>query len=167
MTQNSARTPGTITLIGSGEMSPSMGKLHRAVMSRIAGPVRPVFLDTPAGFELNSDQIADRAIEYFKQHLNLVLDVVTFKAAAAATPERVARALRQLRQANYIFAGPGSPTYAVRNWRDTPILKAMARRLETGAHLVFASAAAIARSTHRARFRSRSPMMTMVTASTR
>ena len=144
MTQNSTHTPGTITLIGSGEMSPSMGKVHRAVMSRIEGPVRPVFLDTPAGFELNSDQIADRAIEYFRQHLNLVLDIVTFKAAAAATPERVARALRQLRQANYIFAGPGSPTYAVRNWRDTPILKAMAQRLATGAHLVFASAAAIA-----------------------
>jgi hypothetical protein len=52
--------------------------------------------------------------------------------------------LRKLHRANYIFAGPGSPTYTVRNWRDTVIQKAMAQRLATGAHIVFASAAAIA-----------------------
>jgi len=125
-----------------------MGKLHRQVISRIEGPVRPVFLDTPAGFELNADQIAERAIEYFDKHLGLDLGVVTFKAASAANPERIERALRQLREANYIFAGPGSPTYAIRNWRDTPILRAMAQRLANGAHLVFASAAAIAVGRH-------------------
>jgi peptidase E len=144
MMQNSKRPPGTITLIGSGEMLPAMGKVHRAVMSRIAGPVQAVFLDTPAGFELNADQISDRAIQYFKQHLNLDLAVASFKSAAAATPVRVENALRKLRRANYVLAGPGSPTYAIRNWRDTAILQAMAQRLATGVHLVFASAAAIA-----------------------
>jgi hypothetical protein len=121
-----------------------MGKMHRAVMSRIAGPVQAVFLDTPAGFELNADQISDRAIQYFKQRLSLDLAIATFKAAAAATPVQVENALRKLWRANYIFAGPGSPTYAVRNWQGTSILAAMANRLATGAHLVFASAASIA-----------------------
>jgi cyanophycinase-like exopeptidase len=144
MVQNSKRSPGTITFIGSGEMSPAMGKVHRAVLARVAGPAQAVFLDTPAGFELNADQISDRAIQYFKQHLNLDLAVVSFKSTATATPIRIENALRQLRQANYVFAGPGSPTYAIRNWRDTAILQAMARRLATGVHLVFASAAAIA-----------------------
>ena len=125
-------------------MSPSMGKVHRAMMSRLAEPVHAVFLDTPAGFELNADQISVRAIQYFKQHLNLDLTVASFKSAATATPIRIEKALRKLHLANYIFAGPGSPTYAVRNWRDTAILKAMAQRLATGAHSVFASAAAIA-----------------------
>lgn len=136
--------PGTVTLIGSGAMSASMGKVHRAVMSKVAGPLRAVFLDTPAGFELNADQISARAVEYFKQHLSVDLTVVSFKAAAVATPVEVDKALRKLRSANYIFAGPGSPSYAIRNWQNTAIMKATARRLATGAHLVFESAAAIA-----------------------
>jgi len=121
-----------------------MGKVHRAVMSRIAGPVQAVFLDTPAGFELNADQISERALQYFKQRLNLDLVVASFKAATTATPIQVKKALRKLRRANYIFAGPGSPTYAVRNWQGTPLLAAMSSRLAVGAHLVLASAAAIA-----------------------
>jgi len=113
-------------------------------MSRIAEPVQAVFLDTPAGFELNADQISAKAAQYFRQHLNLDLAVASFKASAAAAPDQTNNALRKLRRANYIFAGPGSPTYAIRNWRDTTILAAMAQRLADGAHLVFASAAAIA-----------------------
>ncbi len=142
--QDSNLSPGTITLVGSGEMSPPMAKVHRAVMSRFAEPVRAVFLDTPAGFELNADQIAVRAVQYFERHLNLDLTVASFKSATTATEASIERALRKLCRANYIFAGPGSPTYAVRNWRDTAILQAMAQRLATGAHIVLASAAAIA-----------------------
>jgi cyanophycinase-like exopeptidase len=137
-------SPGTVTLIGSGELAASMSKVHRAVMSRIEDSVQAVFLDTPAGFELNADQISAKAVEYFKRHLSVDLAVVSFKVAATATSAEVERALRMLRPARYIFAGPGSPTYAVRNWWKTAIMEALARRLAAGAHLVFASAAAIA-----------------------
>jgi len=121
-----------------------MSKVHRTVRSAIAGPLRAVFLDTPAGFELNVDQISARAVAYFAERLGAELTVASFKAAAAATPAQVAAVLRKLRQANYIFAGPGSPTYTVRNWQGTAVLEALQRRLAAGAHLVFASAAAIA-----------------------
>jgi len=140
--------PGTITLVGSGEMSPSMAKVHRAVMSRILEPVRAVFLDTPAGFELNADQIALKAVEYFRQRLNQHLAVASFQSAAAATEEEVAIALGKLRQANFIFAGPGSPTYAIRNWRGTRVWEGIRRRLDEGAHVLCASAAAIALGRH-------------------
>jgi hypothetical protein len=70
-------------------MSVSMTKVHRAVMSRIAGPVRAVFLDTPAGFELNADHISVRAAQCFKKkRFNVSLAVAAFKAAAAATPTK-------------------------------------------------------------------------------
>jgi cyanophycinase-like exopeptidase len=49
-----------------------------------------------------------------------------------------------LAQADYIFAGPGSPTYAVRQLRDTQTWTAMQARHAAGATLAFASAAAIA-----------------------
>lgn len=136
--------PGTVTLMGSGELSPTMGKVHRAVMSKIEGPVRATFLDTPAGFQLNVDEISAKAVNYFEKHLGLALSVASHKTAGGAGPVELENALRKLELANYIFAGPGSPTYTVRHWRDTAVLETLAGRLASGAHLVFASAAAIA-----------------------
>jgi hypothetical protein len=127
-------------------MAPSMAQVHRQLIARIAGPVRAVFLDTPAGFQLNADELSARAVEYFRERFDRDLYVASFKAAADAQDVETAEAVRRLRWANYIFAGPGSPTYAVRNWQNTPVYGAMARRLAGGAHLVFASAAAIAMS---------------------
>jgi cyanophycinase-like exopeptidase len=135
---------GTVTLIGSGEMTPSMGKVHRTVLSKISGPAKAVFLDTPAGFELNADHISAKAVEYFKRRLQVDLEVVSFKSSSAATSAEVVGAVQRLQNANYVFAGPGSPTYAVRNWRDTAVWAQLVQRVSRGAHLVMASAAAIA-----------------------
>ena len=138
------RSPGTVTLVGSGEMTRAMSKVHRLVISKIKEPVRAVFLDTPAGFELNADEISQRASAYVAEYVGVPCSVVSFKAAGGATARGIEEALRNLKHANYIFAGPGSPTYAVRNWRDTPVFDLVARRVDEGAHLVLASAAAIA-----------------------
>jgi hypothetical protein len=138
-----AALTGTVTLIGSGEMSPSMTQVHRMVMDKINDPVQAVFLDTPAGFQLNVDLISDKARQYFKKHFNLTLDVASFKSSELA-PGQVETALSSLKTANYIFAGPGSPTYTVKNWQDSPVLQAFHAKLLSGAHLVFASAASIA-----------------------
>ncbi len=136
--------PGTITLIGSGEMSESMAKTHRLLMAGLNEPVRAVFIDTPAGFQVNIDEISQKAVEYFQQHFAASLAVASFKCAPEAAPVETEEAVRKLTRANYIFAGPGSPTYAVRNWRDSPVWQAIARQLQQGAQLVLASAAAIA-----------------------
>jgi len=138
------RSPGTVTLMGSGEMTRPMSKVHRWVISKIKEPVRAVFLDTPAGFELNADEIAQRASTYVAEYVGVPCSVVSFRAAGRAMARETENALRKLKRANYIFAGPGSPTYAVRNWRDTPVFDLVARRIDEGAHLVLASAAAIA-----------------------
>jgi hypothetical protein len=135
---------GTLTLMGSGEMSPGMAETHRRVMRQIEGEVRPAFIDTPAGFELNVSNIREKAVEYFRDNFSLDLAIASFPSAAQATPLTTEAALRTLRNANYIFSGPGSPTYAVRNWRGTPIFETMAGKLASGAHLVMASAATLA-----------------------
>ncbi len=137
-------SPGTVTLMGSGELTASMSKVHQSIIARIEGPVRAVFLDTPAGFELNSDNITQRAVEYVKRYVGVPCAVASFRSASQAGERETRDALRKLEQANYIFAGPGSPTYTVRNWRDTPVFDLMVRRLSEGAHIVLASAAAIA-----------------------
>lgn len=138
------QTPGTVTLMGSGEMTKAMARVHRWVMSKIDGPVRAVFLDTPAGFELNADDISLRAVEYLRHYLSVSCAVASFRSKELATALHIRSAVRKVERANYIFAGPGSPTYAIRNWRGTPVWEAVARRVSNGAHLVLASAAAIA-----------------------
>jgi hypothetical protein len=141
-------TPGTLTLIGSGELAPSMSKVHRAVAARISGVLRPAVVDSPAGFEPNCGDISAKAIEYLERHLRCKCLVVSYRSPDSEGRAELQRALATLQRANYIFAGPGSPTYAVRCWMHSPVLEAIARRLAEGAHLVFASAAAIALGAH-------------------
>lgn len=138
--------PGTVTLIGSGEMTDAMGKVYRAVLRRIQGEVRAVFLDTPAGFQLNADELSERAVEYFRERLGVGLSVASFKSRQSLDDETLQFNLHLIRRADLIFAGPGSPTYAVSQWKDHPLFSACARRLHEGAHLIMASAAAIAMS---------------------
>ena len=137
-------TAGALTLMGSGEMSPGMAETHRRIMRMIDGVVKPAFIDTPAGFELNVSNIREKALEYFKQNFDLDLAIVSFPDAAQATPLTMGPALHTLRSANYLFSGPGSPTYAVRNWRGTPVFETMAGKLAAGAQIVMASAATLA-----------------------
>ena len=134
---------GTITLMGSGELTDSMAKVHRALLGRAGAPPNAVFLDTPAGFELNIDEITARAVEYFMQRFSVTLQVASFKSRNRATARQVEEALSLLRRADFIFAGPGSPSYAIRNWRGSTVWDTLVTRLTAGAQLVFASAAAI------------------------
>lgn len=129
--------------MGSGELAPAMGKVYRRIFKEIAGPVRGVFLDTPAGFELNADAITEKALEYFRRRLGVELGVPSLRRAE---PEAAAAAAAALEQANFMFTGPGSPTYAVRMWRAAGMAEVLARCLQAGTHMVFASAAAIAAS---------------------
>ena len=50
--------------------------------------------------------------------------------------------MNQLRDAKWIFAGPGSPSYALKVWRQTGLQNQLEKVLEQGT-LVFASAAAL------------------------
>ncbi len=134
---------GTITLMGSGELTESMARVHRALLARAGEPAQAVFLDTPAGFELNADEISARAVEYFKQRFDTELDVASFRSKNRATAHQVEDVLRKLRRANFIFAGPGSPSYAIKNWRGSAVWDTIVARVMSGAQLVLASAAAI------------------------
>lgn len=139
-----SNTNATVTLIGSGEFGEGMGRVYRDILKRIPGEPHAVFLDTPAGFELNSDAIAAKAADYFSQRLGVTLHIAGHKNQARATALELEAALRTLYHADLVLAGPGSPSYAIRNWQNSPVWQAVVGRFEEGAQLVFASAAAIA-----------------------
>jgi cyanophycinase-like exopeptidase len=134
---------GKITLVGAGEMMAAMSAVHRAALQRLPGEPRPVFLDTTAGFETNVDAIAAKAVEYYSHHLQTELRVARFHHREKNDPSEVAAAVAEVRRANLLFAGPGSPTYAIKQWRDSPVWEAVVQQFEAGADLLFASAATI------------------------
>ena len=133
--------------MGSGETAPTMVTTHRRLTALLPSPVQAVVLDTPYGFQENAPDLALRAVEYFKTSMNVDLQVaglVRMKDThIAADPVETERGLRRLADADYVFAGPGSPTYALHQWSATTVATLLADKLRTGGIVVFASAAAL------------------------
>jgi hypothetical protein len=142
------RRPRLLAVMGSGETSPTMVTTHREITARFgAESPRAVLLDTPYGFQENAAEISARAIEYFARRIGLAIEVASFPGPLAVTagepPETEPAALARLRSAELVFSGPGSPSYALRVWRDSPVPEALAAKLLQGGGVVFASAAAV------------------------
>lgn len=137
---------GVLVLMGSGETTPTMTSTHRKVVERL-GKARCVMLDTPFGFQENWDQIVDKTAEYFLQSVGQELGLSHLRAADVP-PLELETAMTRLREANFIFAGPGSPTYALRQWKESPVPSVLVERLNEGAAVVFASAAACTLGSH-------------------
>ncbi len=145
MTAAGGALPRLLTIMGSGETAPTMIKVHRAVIERLGpGPVHGVLLDTPFGFQTNAPDIAARAVDYFRDSVGAVLEVAGLRSAADLEPPHGDEVIARLVAAPFIFSGPGSPTYALRQWRGTLVPAVLAEKLALGGAVTFASAAALA-----------------------
>jgi len=146
-TSSTHTVPGPIVLFGSGETSPSGRKVFDRLLSKLPPSPRLALLETPAGFELNSARVIGRVAEFFQQRLQnyhpLVETVPARQRGTPFSPDAEA-ILEPLLQADLIFMGPGSPTYAVRQLRDSLAWHYIIARHCLGATLALASAAAIA-----------------------
>ena len=132
-----------LAVLGSGETSPTMVKVHRALLDRVGPPPVPaVVLDTPFGFQANADELTARAQAYFAASVGTELGVASFRSADVDALTRET-AVARVRAARYVFAGPGSPTYALRHWRGSALVGALRDTLRHGGCLTFASAAAL------------------------
>jgi cyanophycinase-like exopeptidase len=129
--------------MGSGETAPTMAKVHRALFERLGPePVPAVILDTPYGFQENADELSARTVRFFAESVGREVGVAAYRsrdvdAVTAAT------AIARIREARYVMAGPGSPSYALRQWVDGPVPAALADRVRDGGILTMASAAAL------------------------
>lgn len=136
--------PRVLAIIGSGETAPTMTSVHADLLRRAGGAAaRAVMLDTPFGFQENADDIAARTLAYFRDSVGQDIEVATFRAAQTATPLEYEQMCSRLAQADWVFAGPGSPSYAVRQWADTRVPGLLKEKLRGGGVVVFASAAAV------------------------
>src|SRR4051812_15198025 len=131
--------------MGSGETAPTMVKVHREVLAgTVAGPA--VMLDTPFAFQMNRDELVTRTQAYFAQSVGRDVDVAAWSGTEQAAQQEKSLAL--LDRAAWAFAGPGSPTYALRHWRGTPVPAALAGVVRRGGTVVLGSAAAVTLGSH-------------------
>jgi hypothetical protein len=138
---------GLLVVMGSGETAPSLVKVHREVdvATRCEGPA--VLLDTTFGFQVNADDLVDKTSTYFSASVGLPVELASWRRADEPQVDRE-RTLALLGRARWAFAGPGSPTYTMRQWRGTGVPEALADVLARGGTLVFGSAAACTLGTH-------------------
>ena len=144
MNRRVTRPPRLIAIFGSGETSPTMTSVHKQLTALAGQPrLNAIFLDTPFGFQPNADEIVARTVTYFREHVGCEIGIASFRHSEQATRLETERFLARLSEANYVFAGPGSPTYALRHWRNTGVLDRLAEKVDHGGCVAFASAAAM------------------------
>lgn len=143
-----------LAIIGSGETSPTMVTVHRELVSRLGlSHPQAVMLATPYAFQENADDVSARARHYFAESVGLQVRVAAGTSPhadpAVAPPltgeddEEEGRQAAGIRAADWVFAGPGSPSYALAHWQAGPVAAALRDRVLAGDGLtVLASAAA-------------------------
>lgn len=136
-----------LTIMGSGETAPTMVKPHRMVFERLEatapGAVPAVFLDTPFGFQENADELSAKTVAYFETSLTRTIGVAGLQRLETTSTIQREAAFTRVRLAQFVFAGPGSPTYALRQWAGTPVPDLLAEKLRTEGAVTFSSAAAL------------------------
>jgi hypothetical protein len=140
-------TLGQIAFLGSGETSLAGGRIFESLAQSLPRPLRISILETPAGFELNSAQVAGRVAEFLTtrlQNYRPQVDVVPARRKNGPYSPDDPEVCAPLLTANMIFMGPGSPTYAIRQLENSLAWDIIRARHRLGATLVFASAATIA-----------------------
>lgn len=139
--------PGPILLFGSGETSPSGRKVFDHALRKLPPAPRVALLETPAGFELNSDAVIRRVGDFLEVNLQNYrprIEVIPARKRGTPFSPDAQEVVAPLLEADMIFMGPGSPTYAVRQLRDSLAWNMLIARHRLGATLALASAATIA-----------------------
>ena len=130
--------------MGSGETAPTMVKVHRSVVEKLGPEAGPgLLLDTPFGFQTNAAEIASRAVTYFRDSVGSTIEVAGLRRSSDLEGPGGDAIIAKLAGAPLVFAGPGSPTYALRQWQGTLVPGVLAEKLALGGALTFASAAAL------------------------
>ena len=147
-------TVRVLAIIGSGETSPTMVTAHRELIARL-GLTSPqaIAFATPYAFQENAADVSARTQQYFADSVGLQVRVAAGTSPnadpAMAPPlippdeEDEARQAAAIRAADWVFAGPGSPSYALAHWQAGPVAAGLRDRVLAGDGLtVLASAAA-------------------------
>ncbi|HJU52712.1 MAG TPA: hypothetical protein VJ815_10305 [Acidimicrobiia bacterium] len=132
---------GLVAIIGSGELGESMRSTHRRVLDH-TGADSVTLLDSPYGFQENADALTERMVAHFRNAFDAKVEVASLRRPHASLAEGQ-EFLDAIGRAQVVFAGPGSPSYALRVWEGFGIRDALSAVVERGGAVVMASAAAL------------------------
>jgi cyanophycinase-like exopeptidase len=133
-----------IVLFGSGEISSTGRKIHEEVLQRIGkDPVKIGIVTTPAGFQPNVTVVYEEIAQFFRDHLKNFHPEITIISANTKKEANDESIVNRLNDVDYIFTGPGSPTYALNHMRNTLLLQKIIDRVRAGASLALSSAATL------------------------
>ena len=147
MTINGSIKPGPILFFGSGETLPSSGTAYEHLAKNINGNPRISILETPAGFEPNSHKVVDKIAIFIRKRLQNYYPRVHLIPArqknSNLSPDNP-EILDPMLHSNWLFMGPGSPTYAVRQLKESLAFEYLFAMHLNGAALSLASAGVLA-----------------------
>ena len=135
-------TLGTIAILGSGETSPNLVSVHRELLEDCNEKNSSYILDSPFGFQENADLLVDKLIGFYKTSLNTDIKLATFRKMSDLNTPQFFKTIALLEKAEFIFAGPGSPSYASKLWAEGEIENLFKNHINKGGKALFASAAA-------------------------
>lgn len=138
---------GPVTLFGSGETLPASGKAYEYTARALGGNPRIAILETPAGFQPNSNIVAQKVAEFIGtrlQNFDPIIHLIPARRNEGEFSTNDASILSPMLSANWVFLGPGSPTYAVRHLQNSLLLDYLYALHWAGGAITLSSAGVLA-----------------------
>ncbi len=132
---------GKIAILGSGETSPNLVGVHRELLEGWAS-TNCYMIDSPFGFQENADQLVEKIQDFYRTSLNIEINLASFRKIEEVNSKSFFKTVQLLENASFIFAGPGSPSYASKLWSGNQIQEILLNHISEGRNALFASAAA-------------------------
>ena len=138
-----------LTIFGSGETSPYMAKTYRSIFNSYSNLKikKPVILTTPFEFQENSNILSKKISEYFERRLNIkpAISSLTHNSTKKLDIKNI---IDEIKNSDFLFSGPGSPTYALDLWKKTKLDKIIKSKIYEPGIIAFSSAAALTLGTY-------------------
>ncbi|GAB4027809.1 MAG: hypothetical protein Fur0011_6650 [Candidatus Microgenomates bacterium] len=133
-----------LILFGSGEIAPTSVDIYRSTFLQLGKRDLTISLiTTPAGFQPNVVAVYEEIRDFLLASLpdfNLNIKLVPINTRADADNPQY---LEQLKTSDVLFLGPGSPTYGIKQLKDTKVEQTILEQVKKGSTLILASAATI------------------------
>lgn len=143
---------GPILLYGSGATTTPSSTLLRMYLGTLPERARIALVETPAGFQPNSSEIMHEVSDFLHTSMGeFISETVIIEARSLEDPDHSpnnTKIAEEVRDADVIYLGAGSPTYTVRQLRGTRLWEGIIRAWENGAMILCTSASTVAAGTH-------------------
>ena len=133
---------GSLAILGSGETSPNLVSVHRELLEGLDDSSSIFMIDSPFGFQENANQLVEKIIDFYKVSLNVEMKLASYRNIEELNTKSFFKSIQLLESASFIFAGPGSPSYASKLWHGNEFEQTLKNHLIKGGKSLFASAAA-------------------------